>query len=130
MSKKEEIIFDSNVWIAFFSQDDSCHYQANDIFKKYTKFTIPEYVILETSTILKIRKNKSLANNFIKKIISDDSINILTMSDSFFIDVMNSFIESSDSKLSFIDHSLLCLSKNYKIITFDKDLEKLINQSS
>ena len=42
----------------------------------------------------------------------------------YFDETINYFLTSDDHKLSFTDMSLIVLSKEYKIISFDKGLNK------
>jgi len=45
------IIFDSNVWIALFNENDAHHEKAQRLFSDSPVIYIPEYVILEITTV-------------------------------------------------------------------------------
>ncbi len=119
------IILDSNVWVAFFNKSDSQHQKAKKVLKEITgKITATEYVILEVCSVLLVRAGKQAANKFLEIVFDNDDIEILLSDDGFFEKVINFFQENNNKKLSFVDVSLLCLSKSHQIITFDKELLK------
>ena len=119
------IILDSNVWVAFFNKSDSQHQKAKKNLKEITgKVTATEYVILEVCSVLLVRAGKQVANKFLEIVFDNDDIEILLSDGGFFEKVINLFQENNNKKLSFVDVSLLCLSKSHQIITFDKELLK------
>jgi len=123
------IILDSNVWVAFFYEDDSQHKKAEKIIKELGLFiVVPEYVIAEVSSVLCLRASKKISNDFLENIFDNENIEILLSNKTFFDDVVENFKNAKSKKLSFIDTALLKLSESYRVITFDKDLEKAIEQ--
>ena len=124
----ENIILDSNLWIAYFNENDSMHKSATEIFKKQKKIIIPEYIILETATILLLKANRKIAKMFIEIIFDNNDIEIIPSNNIFLFKTKNQFLENKTGKLSFVDCGLVELSKNYKIITFDKELQKSIDK--
>jgi len=124
----ENIILDSNLWIAYFNENDSMHKSATEIFKKQKKIIIPEYIILETATILLLKANRKIAKMFIEIIFDNNDIEIIPSNNIFLFKTKNQFLENKTGKLSFVDCGLVELSKNYKIISFDKELQKSIDK--
>lgn len=120
------IILDSNIWIAFLNTQDSQHLKAVKVFNSLdSNIFITEYLIIEIATILSVKVNKRLANQFLDQIIKTKGIYLLK-SEIFFEKTLNLFQKVKNNKLSFIDISLFYLSSKYSIITFDSDLEKAI----
>lgn len=122
-------IFDTNVWVALFNENDAHHEKAQQLFLQTESVIIPEYIILETTTILQMRASKQIADLFAEMITSTEQLEILYASDSFFHAVLKLFQKQYSKKLSFVDCALLELSANYKIYTFDEALEKAINSN-
>ena len=118
------IILDSNVWIAFFHKNDNQHKKAEKIIKELNaKIIIPEYIITEIASILCFKADKKIAVIFLNSVLDNDDIEILLSNEIIFNNTVNNFIDDSGNKLSFIDTTLLCLSKKYKIVTCDKNLQ-------
>ena len=126
MTKIKKVILDSSVFIAYLNENDSQHKKALLIFKNLSveSILISEYVLLEVLTVIQNKVSKSQALKFKNFIIENFSDSILR-SDDFFGDTFDLFGENS-GKLSFVDVSLLVLSKKYEVITFDKNLKRAI----
>lgn len=125
------IILDSSIWIAFFNFEDSQHQNAEEVILKISKdLVIPEYVITEVCTVLTQKINKQATNKFLDFIFSNSDIKILYSGVDFFQPVLMLYQKLVDNKLSFIDISLLYLSRQYEVVTFDKKLEKTITEAS
>lgn len=58
-----KIIFDTNVWIALFNENDAHHEKAKQLFLGSETIYIPEYVILETTTVLQLKPFYKNANS-------------------------------------------------------------------
>jgi predicted nucleic acid-binding protein len=117
------VIFDSNVWIGLFNKNDSCHQQALRLFSEHQSIGIPEYVVLEVVTVLQLRASKLKADLFAKIIKSTESVSVLCASDELFWTTLTIF-QQQTKKLSFVDCTLIALSKYYRVYTFDDELEK------
>ena len=116
---------DSNVWIAFFNPDDSNHHKAQKIFlKTQEKIGLPEYVLLEVTTILAQKMGKDIADQFLQMARASKDVEILPSSREFFDGVIQLYLSRTNKKLSFVDYSLLYLSGKTNVVTFDKDLKK------
>lgn len=118
--------FDSNFWIAFFNDDDSQHDKAVKIFEKEPNFAITEYCVVETASILALKRGKRAAADFLAHIGDNADVTVVLSSPTFFDETIQLFQEIADRKLSFVDISLLLLSESHEIITFDKALTKAI----
>ena len=120
-------ILDSNIWIAFFNFEDNQHQNAEEVVLRISKeLIIPEYVITEVCTVLTQKINKQATNKFLDFIFSNSDIQVLYSGIEFFQPVLVLYQKLVNDKLSFIDVSLLYLSRQYQVVTFDKKLEKAI----
>ena len=126
MTKTKKIILDSSVFVAYLNENDNQHKKALEIFKNLdiNKMFISEYVLLEVLTVIQNKVSKSHALKFKNFILDNFSDSILRSSD-FFDDTLDLFGANSGN-LSFVDVSLLVLSKKYEVITFDKSLKRAI----
>jgi predicted nucleic acid-binding protein len=121
------VIFDSNVWIAYFHTTDTYHREAAALVEKYTAQTIvlTEYVLLEIATLLKQKIGSAKTNVILTTLLQTDGIKLLT-SEQFFTPTLTTFVSSKEKHLSFVDVSLLVLSNDFTVITFDKKLTNAI----
>ncbi|MBT9096883.1 PIN domain-containing protein [Methylovulum psychrotolerans] len=119
------IIFDSNVWIAIINENDAHHEKALRLFSGHSAIYIPEYVVLETTTVLQLRASKYKADLFAKLIENTTGLEVLYASDDFFLSVLRAF-QQQNQKLSFVDCALFELSKNHAVHTFDEVLAQAI----
>jgi predicted nucleic acid-binding protein len=123
------IILDSNIWVAFFNFEDSQYKSAKDVMSQIsTSLLVPEYVVIETCTVLTQKTNKSSTNKFLDFIFSNSDIEILYSGMDFFQNVLALYRKFNNEQLSFIDIALLYLSNQHEIVTFDKVLQTEINK--
>ena len=119
------IVLDSSVWVAFFDKDDSFHHRATQIVSSLQeRIALPEYVLLEVTTVLSQKAGKSLANVFLRKITTNQDVQVLSSSQQFLDAVIHLYLSKTNGKLSFVDYALLYLSSKTRVVTFDKDLKK------
>lgn len=127
------VIIDSNVWIAFLNKNDSNHKRADEIFNKLVdkreKIIITEYVLLEIVTVLSQKVGKKIANQFIEIAGNTKRIEIISSSADFLDEVLAFYLKQKNKNLSFVDYSLLYLSGQYEVLTFDKKLNSLLSKS-
>lgn len=122
-------IFDSNIWIAYLNKDDSQHRRATSYFSRLDdELLITEYIILEVVTVLAMRVDKDLADNFLDLVLNNTDVQVLKSSSDFFDSSVNAFQKYKKDNLSFVDISLLKLARDYKVSTFDEDLKKEIRK--
>ncbi len=125
-SMENKVIYDSNVWIASMITQDSLHQKAISLISENTLPTlISQDIIAEIITVLKRLKKLSQAKTFVDMIYANKEIEILT-STAYYQDTIDYFLSSNDTKLSFVDMSLVVLSQKYQIETFDKALKAAI----
>lgn len=122
------IIPDSNIWIGYFYNEDPHHIASQKLLSEYAleNIVVTEYIILEVTTVLKQKKGHGLACAFLD-FIDEFEIEVLE-SDIFYTKTIRLFISLKEKHLSFVDTSLLYLSKKYMVVTFDKHLSKLIKR--
>lgn len=124
-----KIIFDSNVWIAYFRKEDSLSEKAKGIFKNYEGVVIvPEYIFLEVATVLQVRTIKEIADSFAEMVLENDQVELLFSNEILFEETRKIFLKQ-EKKLSFADCSLVYLSSEYEVITFDQALQKVLENN-
>lgn len=121
-------IFDTNIWVASYVPTDSTHHAATEILKSHDDiFYLTEGIVAEIITVLKNHKHIASAKLFIRMIHNTDDFQIIHSLD-YYQNTIDYFLNSNDTKLSFVDMSLVVLSKKYKIETFDKSLAAEISK--
>lgn len=131
MVKSNAVIFDTNVWLGILIQKDSLHKKSIQLAHEYASWTkiVPEYIILETLTLLSRYTTTSEVRSTLQFFLESDTVEILPAVHSF--DKTIHLIQTMNEKhLSFVDISLLALSRDYEIKTFDKKLAAAIKKSS
>lgn len=127
--ENRRVILDSNVFIAFYSRDDSLHDEALALLSELEDYEIlvPYCVIQEVATILTYHFGKSLADCFIRDLEDSDNIFLIQADLHSAMD----FFLSQKKKLSFIDFTLLHLAQLHQasLLTFDKQLHRLYKNS-
>ncbi len=123
-----DLILDTNVWIAYLEQSDSQHQKATNVFELIDqKIWIPEYVLVEILNFLVIKIGKNRADEVLTMFFHNRDLEILWNSEEFRAQLLSFFVSNKIEKLSFVDQSLLFLSKKYRVVTFDKKLDKLLS---
>lgn len=120
-------IFDSNIYVAAFLADDSQHQAAKKIVEKTKEdILIPYVVFSEVLTVLTYKHSKDLAEAFLDYVLQDQRFTII---DNASLEEF-AFWRSQKAQLSFADFSLIFLAKKYnaRLMTFDKELEKLASK--
>ena len=124
---EHEVILDANVWIAFLRKNDTTHERARKVFGQIKGIVIlPEYVLLEVVTVLSQKVGKEYSNRFLQMVTGNKEIIIVPSSSFFLSSLVEFYLASVHSKLSFVDHALLYLSKEILVITFDKALHRAL----
>ncbi len=121
----DKIIFDSNIWVALFNESDSTNAKANKCISRYSFIYIPDFIIAETASVLKYKKDFVAAEKYIEFVTNNNDIEIVYTS-FYFEQFKNSFLRTKRNNLSFIDASLLTLSQEYSVVTFDNVLKRAI----
>ena len=132
-----KIFIDASVWIAFTVETDSLHVQAKNIFndllkQKSIQFYTSDYIIDETATRIKKKKDGSGAKLFLQQLMDvfkKRKIEIIFISKILFdksVRIFNRYPEPNT--FSFTDASIVSVMRHYKIktlLTFDRDFKKL-----
>jgi len=124
-----KVILDSNIWIGYFNKDDVHHKVAivrvNSLSKQ--DVYVPEYVVVESLSVLKMRQSELVAKLCLDVFQHTHHIHIIPSGD-LFKKTITLFQTLSDKHLSFVDLSLLALSRDYTVKTFDKKLAAAIKK--
>lgn len=124
-------ILDANVWIAFFHASDTQHTKARNVLARTAKpILIPEYVVIEVCTILERLAGHVAMCQFLEIALGNREAHVIPMKNEEFFNLLKIISENRNHPLSFIDISLLVLSKSHTVITFDKKLTSAINKTS
>jgi predicted nucleic acid-binding protein len=124
MGIKSIVILDSCVWVALFHENDVHHKAAEAIFSTIdSPVIVPEYVLMEVTNALVRKAGKARANDFIQFLSKSESFFLQHIDSAELEILMHFFTNSPHEKLSFVDHHLLMLSKNHKVLTFDEKLK-------
>ena len=73
-----------------------------------------------------MRIDKKTADSFIDFVTNNQDIEVMSSSDEFFKKTLDFFLKYKNGNLSFVDVSLLMLSKKFQVFTFDRNLEREI----
>ena len=120
-------IFDTNIWISVYIPTDSTHKRAKEILYGHNApFYLTQGIVAEVITVLKNKKQLLGAKTFVNMVYGGDSSFIVIPSSSYYQDTIDFFLNTNDTKLSFVDMSLVVLSKKYRIESFDKALNSAI----
>ena len=123
------IVLDSNVWIGLFHESDTLHKRALAVFQDHKPpYCIPEYVLIEVSTILAQKAGMQIARTFVEMVFDNRDCTVLVADESFCRGVANAFVREEKAGLSFVDISLVVLAKRYEAITFDIQLARRIKK--
>lgn len=123
------IVLDSNIWIAYFYESDTQHAKARRLIHELSEpMAIPEYVFGEVCTILAQRSGKAVADSFVDAVTRNEQVGILPFENEEFWRTIKLFREFPKKYLSFIDLSLLLLARTFRVVTFDRQLEKVITK--
>ncbi|NIA10007.1 MAG: PIN domain-containing protein [Nitrospiraceae bacterium] len=117
-------LIDSSVWVALFLEFDSNHKKAEEIIPKLEgKIYLPYNVIVEVTSVLTYKHSKKQADNFLDYI--EDNKDIVLFENELKPEI--EFFKKIDKKISFVDISLIFLSKklDLNLITFDSQMISL-----
>lgn len=124
--KDIEYILDTNVWVSSLCLQDTNHKVAQIIIERIpAEQIIPDVVFYEVLTVLKLKIDLEIAFNFMEFVKNnvDITIKLYYENNRTLAELM---LDKRFIKLSYVDILLLYLSKEYTIVTFDKELVKAI----
>ena len=119
-----QYILDTSVWVSLLCAEDSNYIKAQQIISRVpAQQIIPDVVFYEILTVLKIKIDLGLAVDFMDFVKNnlDITIKLYYENNRTLAELM---LDTRFIKLSYVDVLLLYLSKEYTIITFDKQLAK------
>jgi predicted nucleic acid-binding protein len=123
------IILDSNIWIAYWSKNDTQHMKAEKVFENLNdRIVLPEYLVVEICSVLSLRVSKKMADKFLDFSLNNNETELLLSDEMLFSGSAEVFEKTKTGKLSFVDCSLVYLSNFYEVLTFDKLLQKEIGK--
>jgi predicted nucleic acid-binding protein len=104
------VILDSSVWVAFLRDTDSQREKAKRMLDNLrdAAVVVPEYVLVE---------------------VMEDGRAFLPAGESLAHATTKLFLKRERDHLSFTDTALLVLSEQYRVITFDRRLQKAIDKA-
>jgi predicted nucleic acid-binding protein len=119
------VIFDSSVWVALLHYTDSQHQKALKVFGEVGDvIVVPEYVVIEVATVLKQQGKLEEARQFVHRVLNEKPESFLP-AEALIRETASLFQDRSD-KLSFTDTALLVLARLYRVVTFDRALQRAI----
>ena len=122
------VIADSSVLVAAFHVKDSLHENGVSAVANAQKpILVPEYVAIETAGVLALRAHDKIAKEFIRVLLEAGDMQLLRPPNDHFYNAA-AYFSSTKLRLSFVDCSLVVLSRDFDTITFDKVLAKTIRQ--
>ncbi len=121
------IFVDTSAWYAIEVEDDVNHEKAYGFLSKLAsgEYGVPittDYILDETLTLLRIRKNLLTASTFIDKIRKSRSMRVFWVDDNLFEKALSSFRKSDQKPWSFTDCTSFALMKDLSVLeafTFD-----------
>jgi len=122
-------ILDSSVWIALYNESDSQHDKAVKLVSSLTHVALPEYIIVETSSVLSKKAGVDIANRFLEYAFDSEDVVVLHSSPESLHETIKLFRTLNNPRLSFVDISLVYLSRAHDVMTFDTNLKKVIVKS-
>lgn len=125
--RTSSVIVDSSVWVGYFDELDSNHKKAKILMAVASAGTIivTEYVLLEVASVLKRKIGQRKTRDIIDMILRLENVNILE-SHYFFHKTLKLFLLLEEKHLSFVDVSLVVLSKDFEVVTLDTKLAKML----
>ena len=124
------IVLDSNIWIASFDRSDSTHAEAEAVFEELEQqkevVIVPEYILLETVTMINRLVGKKQSDVFLGLVFNTDGVEVLPSTPDFLEEVVTAYMRYNTKRFSFADVSLIVLSLEFTVYTFDQHLRKEI----
>lgn len=121
-------LVDSSVWVALFLDFDTQHTKAVQLFKKLRgELVVPYCVVSEVASVLAYKHSKKQADGFLAYLEGNKDVCVLA--DDPLPEIAHYL--SLSARVSFADAALVFLAqeKGFKLVTFDKQLERLAAKS-
>jgi predicted nucleic acid-binding protein len=94
---------------------------------KWGRALLLEYVFLEVTTVLLVRRNLNLASSVASILLQAREVDFAPCSE-LFIDTLETFRNQAGTELSFADAAIITAARRYNaagIATFDREFDKL-----
>ena len=88
---------------------------------------LPDFILAETASVLKYKAGFQIAKEFVIFVQDNEDVEIIYTS-FHFNNFIKSFFTTGKNNLSFVDSSLLALSSEFRVVTFDKKLQNAIKK--
>lgn len=122
------VVVDSSVLVAALHHEDALHDRGvRALESAAAPVIVSEYVAVETIGVLTARKHKPSAAVLIRALAEGGSLLFRPSTPLLFGETARYFLTTT-KRLSFIDCSLIVLSRDFDILTFDKALAKAIRK--
>jgi predicted nucleic acid-binding protein len=126
------VILDTSFLVAYFREMDVHHAKALQRAEELRgeKMVITFLVFQELASILNRKVSTEFATSVTRKLLSPDSnIELFKLDESFFEEVLELYGKLGPHSFSYVDVSLIHLSKELElsVLTFDKELEKALS---
>ena len=126
------IVLDTSFLVAFHNSRDIHHAAARPLMNelvagKWGRALLLEYVFLEVTTVLLVRRNLNLASSVASILLQAREVDFAPCSE-LFIDTLETFRNQAGTELSFADAAIITAARRYNaagIATFDREFDKL-----
>ena len=126
------IVLDSSFLIGFYNERDAHHARASTLMDRFLagiwgRGLLLEYVFLEITTVLLLRRNLSTATRVGHILLDAEELEFVPCSD-LFVETMESFTNQTDTRLSFTDAAIANVTRRHadgQILTFDEEFRKV-----
>lgn len=126
------IVLDTSFLVAFLNSDDALHEAAVEAMAalragKWGDALLPEYVFLETVTVLSSRAGLAFAQEEGAQLLRAKEAEVVPCSP-YFAEAFEIFRSQRKARLSFVDAALIAIAKHRgagQILTFDRDFRKV-----
>jgi predicted nucleic acid-binding protein len=126
------IVLDSSFLVAFHNSRDMHHAAARRLMRelvagKWGRALLLEYVFLEVTTVLLVRRNLNVASAVASILLQAREIDFVPCSE-LFVDTVKTFRNQTGTEFSFADAAIIAAARRYSapnIATFDGEFAKL-----
>jgi len=126
------IVLDSSFLIGFYNERDSHHVAGRTLMDqflagKWGRGLLLEYVFVEISTVLLLRRNISIATRASRILLDAKELDFVPCSE-VFLETMGTFSSQKETRLSFIDAAIASVALRRAgglILSFDEEFRKI-----
>ena len=126
------IVLDSSFLVGFYNERDAHHQAASALMDqflagKWGRGLLLEYVFLEVTTVLLVRRDLSVAIRVGNILLEAQELHLVPCSD-LFPEIFKTFQEQTSTKLSFADSAIAYVARQRAeglVLTFDDELRRI-----